>query len=75
MTKIKVLPVIRGEKRWHPTRLEHPRKTGSRPNIINTSTRVTTVASGASIEQAIFNAVAGMTDPQGHHRKPEFRDV
>ena len=25
------------------------------------------VGSGASIDQAIFNAVAGLTDPEGHH--------
>jgi flavin-binding protein dodecin len=25
------------------------------------------VGSGESIDQAIFNAVAGLTDPQGHH--------
>lgn len=30
------------------------------------------VGSGASIEQAIFNAVAGITDPEGHHAGLEF---
>jgi flavin-binding protein dodecin len=25
------------------------------------------VGSGESVDQAIFNAVAGLTDPQGHH--------
>jgi hypothetical protein len=28
---------------------------------------VMAVGSGESIDQAIFNAVAGLTDPQGHH--------
>jgi hypothetical protein len=28
---------------------------------------VEAVGSGASLDQAIFNAVAGLTDPEGHH--------
>jgi hypothetical protein len=28
---------------------------------------VMAVGSGGNIEQAIFNAVAGLTDPKGHH--------
>jgi len=28
---------------------------------------VIAVGSGASIEQALFNAIAGLTDPEGHH--------
>jgi len=28
--------------------------------------------SGASLDQAIFNAVAGLTDPAGHHAGFEF---
>jgi flavin-binding protein dodecin len=28
---------------------------------------VMAVGSGASLDQAIFNAVAGLTDPEGHH--------
>lgn len=30
------------------------------------------VGSGADIEQAVFNAVAGLTDPQGHHSTMTF---
>jgi hypothetical protein len=30
------------------------------------------VGSGANLDQAIFNAVAGMTDPQGHHSTLTF---
>ena len=28
---------------------------------------VAAVGSGENLDQAIFNAVAGLTDPQGHH--------
>jgi hypothetical protein len=28
---------------------------------------VEAVGSGASVDQAVFNAVAGLTDPEGHH--------
>lgn len=30
------------------------------------------VGSGGNIEEAIFNAVAGLTDPQGHHSTMTF---
>jgi hypothetical protein len=30
------------------------------------------VGSGESIDKAIFNAVAGLTDPQGHHAALTF---
>ena len=30
------------------------------------------VGSGTNLDQAIFNAVAGMTDPQGHHSTLTF---
>ena len=33
---------------------------------------VMAVGSGESIDQAIFNAVAGLTDPQGHHAHLTF---
>jgi flavin-binding protein dodecin len=33
---------------------------------------VMAVGSGESIDQAIFNAVAGLTDPQGHHAHLAF---
>ena len=33
---------------------------------------VMVVGSGPNIDQAIFNAVAGMTDPQGHHSSLTF---
>jgi hypothetical protein len=31
-----------------------------------------TVGAGPTLDQAIFNAVAGLTDPQGHHAKLAF---
>ena len=33
---------------------------------------VMAVGSGGTIDQAIFNAVAGLTDPQGHHSSLTF---
>jgi hypothetical protein len=30
------------------------------------------VGSGATIDEAIFNGVAGLTDPQGHHADMTF---
>jgi len=33
---------------------------------------VAAVGSGANLDEAIFNAVAGLTDPQGHHASMEF---
>jgi hypothetical protein len=33
---------------------------------------VMAVGSGSNLDQAIFNAVAGMTDPKGHHSSLTF---
>ena len=33
---------------------------------------VMAVGSGQNLDQAIFNAVAGMTDPKGHHSSLTF---
>ena len=33
---------------------------------------VMAVGVGANVDEAIFNAVAGMTDPQGHHGNLTF---
>lgn len=33
---------------------------------------VMVVGAGTNIDEAIFNAVAGMTDPQGHHSSLTF---
>lgn len=33
---------------------------------------VMAVGSGKDLDQAIFNAVAGMTDPKGHHSRLSF---
>jgi hypothetical protein len=30
------------------------------------------VGSGSNVDQAIFNAIAGMTDPKGHHSSLNF---
>lgn len=33
---------------------------------------VAAVGTGASVDEAIFNAIAGLTDPQGHHASLTF---